>query len=77
LLELVMEGGRRTTAGRWSLEQAREHCARELAALPETLHALEQVPEDQAFPVAVSPELEKARQRVTRHLKQAAGETNS
>ncbi len=55
LLEPVMREGRRLGAGRASLEQARDHARRQLAALPPALLALEQ--SDTPYPVAVSPAL--------------------
>ncbi len=55
LLEPVMEGGARTTAGRVGLEQAREHAAEELSRLPDAIRALS--PADPAYPVRITEAL--------------------
>jgi nicotinate phosphoribosyltransferase len=76
LLETVMRGGERTGAGYWSLDDARRRCARELAALPASLHDLEQRPSEQAYPVALSGGLAGLRSEMATHLKRAAGDPN-
>lgn len=69
LLDQVMSGGVRSSGGRRSLANARQRCARDLAALPPRLHALEQLARRDAYPVRISKELEEARRRLVRHLK--------
>lgn len=69
LLAAVMRDGRRTDAGRWSLEAARQHCTRELNALPTALHGLEQLPPEAAYPVSISDQLAEARRRLSGDLK--------
>ena len=55
LLEAVMRGGRRLPAGRTTLADAREHCLRQVAQLPEALRELEAA--DAAYPVRFSDAL--------------------
>ena len=55
LLQLVMRHGERTPAGRIRLKDARQHAARQLAALPESLKQLH--PPTAPYPVAFSDEL--------------------
>lgn len=50
LLVEVMRGGRRTEAGRATLEDARRRCAAELAALPEALRSIAPAP---PYPVTI------------------------
>lgn len=69
LLEPVMQGGRRTAAGRGTLEDARQRLARELDTLPPALHALERLAPADAYPVAISEELAASRRRVSGGLK--------
>ncbi|MDZ7841827.1 MAG: nicotinate phosphoribosyltransferase [Gammaproteobacteria bacterium] len=69
LLEQVMRNGKRTAAGRWTLEDARLRCARELDALPSALHALTRVAAEEAYPVAISPGLDDCRRRLLADLK--------
>jgi len=72
LLEPVMRGGRRTAAGRRTLEEARQRCARELEALPSHLHALDKVPAEAVYPVTLSEGLADERRRVSGGLKAGA-----
>lgn len=69
LLAPVMRNGRRTAGGRWTLDDARQRCARELDALPPGLHALEQLAPEDAYPVSISEGLAGVRRRVSRDLK--------
>ena len=57
LLRTVMEGGERTDAGRDALGAMRERAAREVAALPKRIRALEGA--DPPFSVTTSDELER------------------
>ncbi|HSH43326.1 MAG TPA: nicotinate phosphoribosyltransferase [Arenicellales bacterium] len=74
LLVPVMREGRRTAAGRWTLEEARQRCARELDALPDALHAMEALPGEKAYPVSISRELAESRRRLSGDLKARAGD---
>lgn len=69
LLEQVMRHGKRTAAGRRTLDDARQRCARELDALPDRLHALTPHQADEAYPVSISPGLAECRRRVHADLK--------
>jgi nicotinate phosphoribosyltransferase len=55
LLEWVMRDGQRLAASRASLEEIREHAARQIASLPEPLRSL--APADPPYPVQVSARL--------------------
>jgi nicotinate phosphoribosyltransferase len=66
LLELVMQQGVRTDAGRVSLEQAREHAAVELSRLPEAVRALP--PAEQPYPVEVSDALRRYQDEVRQRI---------
>lgn len=76
LLQQVMEGGRRTSHGQWTLEDARQRCARELEALPPALHSLVQLPAADAYPVWISSKLAETRRRVSADLKAREGDPN-
>ncbi|AGY91625.1 hypothetical protein SPICUR_03145 [Spiribacter curvatus] len=58
LLQTVMEAGRRTAAGRTHLDDARQHCIAQQAALPEGIRALRA---PGTYPVTLSPALEELR----------------
>ncbi|MFQ5680009.1 MAG: nicotinate phosphoribosyltransferase [Gemmatimonadota bacterium] len=62
LLCSVMEGGRRLSAGRVSLEEARRHAREELDRLPERVRALD--PAVPPYPVVVSDSLRRYRAEV-------------
>lgn len=66
LLEPVMREGRRLGAGRASLEQARDHAHRQLAALPPALLTLERA--DASYPVTVGPALQRLTDELRREL---------
>lgn len=66
LLEPVMEEGVRTTAGRVSLEQTREHAAGEIKRLPEPVRALP--PAETAYPVVISEELRRYQEEVKQRI---------
>jgi len=68
LLTRMMSAGARTPDGRWTLDDARRRCARNLDALPPRLHTLEQLPPEDSYPVRISDALEEARGRLVRHL---------
>lgn len=57
LLQLVMKGGKRTEAGRGTLEEARQRARDSIPRLPERLHALEPVADP--YPVEVSRSLQE------------------
>lgn len=76
LLEPVMRGGCRTAAGRRALEDARQRCTLELEALPSRLHALDQVPAEEAYPVTLSENLAGERRRVSGDLKAGNADPN-
>lgn len=57
LLRTVMEKGKRTGAGRYDLDAARERRRRELRRMPERIRRIE--PAEPPYPVEVSEELEK------------------
>jgi nicotinate phosphoribosyltransferase len=57
LLQRVMRAGRRTPAAGTDLEEIRRYAAAELAQLPERVRAL--APADPAYPVRLSPALER------------------
>lgn len=69
LLQTVMRSGRRTGRGRWTLDDARQHCARQLASLPPRLHAQESLPPSEAYPVSLSRDLARLRERMAASLK--------
>ncbi|HET6569255.1 MAG TPA: nicotinate phosphoribosyltransferase [Rhodothermales bacterium] len=71
LLELVMQGGRRTEAGRRTLDEARERCLGSILHLPDELLALEEVAEP--YPVLVSARLRQEAQELRRRLEERAG----
>jgi len=73
LLRTVMRGGRRTGQGRWTLDDARQYCARQLASLPPRLHAQESLPPSEAYPVSLSRDLARLRERMTASLKRSEG----
>lgn len=62
LLQLVMSGGRRTVAGRRSLQEARDHCREQIGRLPEHLLSLEAAASP--YPVAISDGLRNEAQSV-------------
>lgn len=64
LLAKVMARGRRLPPGTTSIEDARAHAARSLAALPGRLLTLS--PADPPFPVTISTSLQTDRQRIAR-----------
>lgn len=66
LLEQVMKGGRRTDAGRVSLEDARAHAKASLSEMPERIHALERT--DPPYPVRISSALDKRVQETRSQL---------
>lgn len=68
LLTRMMSAGARTSAGRWTLDDARRRCAHNLDALPPRLHTLDELPPQDSYPVRVSDTLEEARGRLVRHL---------
>jgi len=72
LLVQVMSGGKRTPQGHWTLEEARTRCARGLDALPGRLHALQQLPARDAYPVSVSDTLAESGRRISAGLKEAS-----
>jgi nicotinate phosphoribosyltransferase len=57
LVELVMQGGRRTRAGERDLDRARQHAAEEVAKLPVRVTDLE--PSDPPYPVTISEALQR------------------
>ena len=61
LLELVMQDGRRTDAGRRTLDEARTHAESSLKRLPEQLHALDAV---EPYRVVVSKRLQTEAERL-------------
>ena len=76
LLEPVMREGRRTAAGRGSLEAARKRCAGDLDALPARLHGLEALPPEDAYTISVSAVLERARAELSGRLKSPGPDPN-
>ncbi len=68
LLRCVMRGGRRTEAGRDTLEAARERARQGLARLPERLLALEEA--DPPYPVHISERLQALGEAVRHRLMQ-------
>ncbi|MCI0436023.1 MAG: nicotinate phosphoribosyltransferase, partial [Gemmatimonadetes bacterium] len=70
LLDVVMRGGVRLTAGKVSLEQARAHAASQIAALPDRARALTTA--DPPYEVAVSDHLEALRRQLA--LEESADE---
>ena len=64
LLELVMEDGERTGAGRDGLDDARDRAAEAIASLPDRIRSLE--PADPAYPVEVSDALRQKQEQVAR-----------
>jgi nicotinate phosphoribosyltransferase len=67
LLEPVMEGGRRTAAGRVTLEAARAHARSARETLPPTVRSLDAPPH--AYPVAVSERLAADRDALAEELR--------
>jgi nicotinate phosphoribosyltransferase len=68
LLEPVMSSGRRLSAGRVTLGNARAHAQAQLEALPPELKAFERVAVD--YPVQVSPDLQRMTAALRRKLEQ-------
>ncbi|QXD16618.1 nicotinate phosphoribosyltransferase [Rhodocaloribacter litoris] len=66
LLLCVMRGGRRTEAGRRTLDEARRHAERELARLPARLLTLDEA--EPPYPVELSPTLQERAETVRRRL---------
>ncbi|RMF60033.1 MAG: nicotinate phosphoribosyltransferase [Bacteroidetes bacterium] len=66
LLVCVMRGGRRTEAGRRTLDEARRHAERELARLPARLLSLDEAAPP--YPVECSPALRERAATVRRRL---------
>lgn len=58
LLQTVMEAGRRTAASRTHLDDARQYCIAQQAALPESIRSLRA---PGTYPVTLSPALERLR----------------
>ena len=70
LLDCVMQGGKRTEAGRRSLDEARRHCREAVAQLPDRLLALgEAAP---PYPVVLSDDLQKKLERVRHRIARKA-----
>lgn len=63
LVQPVMRHGRRLRAADFTLDEAREHAARQIAALP--AHIRELAPADPPYPVEISDDLHALQQRVT------------
>ena len=66
LLECVMQGGRRTQAGRRTLDEAQAHCQEATATLPDRLLALGEA--NPAYPVVLSNPLQEKRERVRQRI---------
>jgi nicotinate phosphoribosyltransferase len=70
LLEKVMEGGRRTAAGLFTLREAIERCRDETARLPAPIRSLE--PADPPYPVRLGPRLQAEFDQLSRVLRVGA-----
>lgn len=69
LLHLVMENGKRLTAGRVSLQAARAHAQEEIARLPDRVRAL--APADPPYPVEISHGLASLQREVEEEIEGA------
>lgn len=71
LLECVMKSGRRTEAGKVTLDQARAHAREALSQLPDHLMTLDET--DRPYPVEVSRRLHEISERLEGELEEKAG----